>query len=152
MMEKQILINCRQRYQQHVALKSLKSTFLNSLHCILQSCLQNFPERIARIIQLLISTSKDCRCRIIPDFEDLTGLHNFHHHHTLSLELTCLLAVELAKQELLEMFYLNSTLNFGIPPVLVFQLEVYYKVDRLLKDLAAQQKGTTARWHSNKTR
>ena len=43
-----------------------------------------------------------------------------------------------------EMFYLNSTLNFGIPPVLVFQLEVYYMVDRL------QQKGTTARRYSNK--
>ena len=51
----------------------------------------------------------------------------------------------------LEMFYLNSTLNFGIPPVLVFQLEVYYKVDRLLTGLTAQQKGTTARWYSNKT-
>ena len=25
------------------------------------------------------------------------------------------------------MFYLNFSLNFGIPPVLVFQLEVYYK-------------------------
>ena len=49
----------------------------------------------------------------------------------------------------LEMFYLNSTLNFGIPPVLVFQLEVYYKVDRLLTGLTAQQKGTTARWYSN---
>ena len=36
---------------------------------------------------------------------------------------------------LLEMFYLNSTLNFGIPPVLVFQLEVYYMVDRLLTGL-----------------
>ena len=48
------------------------------------------------------------------------------------------------------MFYLNSTLNFGIPPVLVFQLEVYYKVDRLLTGLTAQQKGTTARWYSNK--
>ena len=47
-----------------------------------------------------------------------------------------------------EMFYLNSTLNFGIPPVLLFHLEVYYKVDRLL---TAQQKGTTARWYSNKT-
>ena len=45
------------------------------------------------------------------------------------------------------MFYLN----FGIPPVLVFQLEVYYKVDRLLNGLTAQQKGTTARWYSNKT-
>ena len=49
------------------------------------------------------------------------------------------------------MFYLNSTLNFGIPPVLVFQLEVYYKVDRLLTGLTAQQKGTTARWYPNKT-
>ena len=49
------------------------------------------------------------------------------------------------------MFYLNSALNFGIPPVLVFQLEVYYKVDRLLTGVTAQPKGTTARWHSNKT-
>ena len=49
------------------------------------------------------------------------------------------------------MFYLNSTLNLGIQPVLVFQLEVYYKVDRLLTGLTAQQKGTTARWYSNKT-
>ena len=30
-----------------------------------------------------------------------------------------------------EMFYLKSTLNFGIPPVLLFQLEVYYEVDSL---------------------
>ena len=51
----------------------------------------------------------------------------------------------------LEMFYLNSTLNFGILPVLVFQLEVYYKADRLLSGLTAQQKGTTARRYSNKT-
>ena len=49
------------------------------------------------------------------------------------------------------MFYLNSTLNIGIPLVLVFQLEVYYKLDRLLTGLPAQQKGTTARWYSNKT-
>ena len=42
-----------------------------------------------------------------------------------------------------EMFYLNSTF-YGILPVLVFQLEVYYKVDRLLTGLTAQQKGTTA--------
>ena len=49
------------------------------------------------------------------------------------------------------MFYLNSTLNFGIPPVLVFQLEVYYKVYRLLTGLTAQPKGTIARWYSNKT-
>ena len=40
------------------------------------------------------------------------------------------------------MLYMNSTLNFGIPPVLVFQL---------LTGLAAQQKGTTVRWYSNKT-
>ena len=51
----------------------------------------------------------------------------------------------------MEMFYLNSTLNFGILPVFVFQLEVYYKVDRLLTGLTAQLKGTTARWYSNKT-
>ena len=49
------------------------------------------------------------------------------------------------------MFYLNSTLNLGIQPVLVFQLEVYYKVDRLLTGPTAQQKGTAARWYSNKT-
>ena len=51
----------------------------------------------------------------------------------------------------IELFYLNSTLNFGIPTVLVFQIEVYYKVDRLLTGLTAQQKGTAARWYSNKT-
>ena len=50
-----------------------------------------------------------------------------------------------------EIFYLNSTLNFGILPELVFQLKVCYKVDRLLTGLTAQQKGTTARWYSNKT-
>ena len=55
-----------------------------------------------------------------------------------SIYILCTLNVKL------EMFYLNSTLNFGIPPVLVFQLEVYYKVDRLLTGLTAQQKGTTA--------
>ena len=53
--------------------------------------------------------------------------------------------------KVLEVFYLNSTLNFGIPPVLVFQLEVCYKVDRLLTGITAQQKGTTAQWYSNKT-
>ena len=51
----------------------------------------------------------------------------------------------------IEMFYLNSTLNLGIPPILVFQLEVYYKVDRLLTGLTAKKKGATARWYSNKT-
>ena len=50
----------------------------------------------------------------------------------------------------LEMFYLNSTLNFGIPPVLVYQKEVYYEVNRLLTGLTVQQKGTAARWYSNK--
>ena len=49
------------------------------------------------------------------------------------------------------MFYLNSTLNFRILPVFVFQLEVYYKVDRLLTGLTAQQKVITVRWYSNKT-
>ena len=49
------------------------------------------------------------------------------------------------------MFYLNTTLNFGIPPVLLFQLEVYCEVDRLLTGLTAQQKGTPAQWYSNKT-
>ena len=49
-----------------------------------------------------------------------------------------------------EMFYLYSTLNFGILPVMVFQLEVYHKLDRLLTGITAQQKGTTARWYSNK--
>ena len=48
-----------------------------------------------------------------------------------------------------ELFYLNSILNFGILPVLVFQLEVCCKVDRLLTGITAQQKGTTARWYSN---
>ena len=51
----------------------------------------------------------------------------------------------------IEVFYLNSTLNFGILPVLVFQLEVCHKVDRLLTGITAQQNGTTARWYSNKT-
>ena len=49
------------------------------------------------------------------------------------------------------MFYLNSTLNFGIPPILLFQLKVYCKVDRLLTGLTAQPKGTNARLYSNKT-
>ena len=30
------------------------------------------------------------------------------------------------KKNFIEMFYLNSTLNFGILPVMVFQLEDYY--------------------------
>ena len=33
---------------------------------------------------------------------------------------------------------------------MVFQLEVYYKVDRLLTGLTAQPNGTNARWYSNK--
>ena len=51
----------------------------------------------------------------------------------------------------LEMFYLHSTLDFGILPVLIIQLEVYWKVDRLLTGLTALQIGTTAQWYSNKT-
>ena len=47
--------------------------------------------------------------------------------------------ISLPSWDIIEMFYLNSTLNFGIPPVLEFQLEVYYKVDRLLTGLTAQQ-------------
>ena len=34
---------------------------------------------------------------------------------------------------------------------MVFQIEVYYEVDRLLNGLTAQQKGPTGRWYSNKT-
>ena len=49
------------------------------------------------------------------------------------------------------MFYLTSTLNFGILPVLIFQLEVYNKVDRVLTGLTAQQKGRIGLWYSNKT-
>ena len=41
-------------------------------------------------------------------------------------------------------------INFEIPAALVFQLEVYYKVDRFLTSLTAQQIGTTAQWYSNK--
>ena len=63
----------------------------------------------------------------------------------------CQLVWGLRIPKIIEVFYLNSTLNFGIPPVLVFQLEVCYKVDRLLTGITAQQKGTTARWYSNKT-
>ena len=50
-----------------------------------------------------------------------------------------------------KLIYLNSTLNYGIPPVLVFQLEVYCNVDRLQTGLTAQKEGTNARWYSNKT-
>ena len=49
------------------------------------------------------------------------------------------------------MFYFSSTLNFYIPPVLVFKLEVYYNEGRLLTGLTAQQSVSTARWYSNKT-
>ena len=55
----------------------------------------------------------------------------------------------LCKKILHESFYYCTTLNFWIPPV--FQKEAYYKVDRLLTGLTAQQIGTPARWYSNKT-
>ena len=45
-----------------------------------------------------------------------------------------------------ESFYYWTNLNFEITVAFVFQLEVYYKVDRLLTGLTAQPKGTTARW------
>ena len=48
-----------------------------------------------------------------------------------------------------ESVYLNTTLNFEILAALVFQLEVYYKVDRLLTGIAPQQIGTTTQWYSN---
>ena len=51
----------------------------------------------------------------------------------------------------IESFFYYSTLNFEILAALVFQLEVYYNVDRLLTGLSAQQIGTTARWYSNNT-
>ena len=50
---------------------------------------------------------------------------------------------------MLEMFYLNSTLNFGIQPGLVFLLEVYYKVDRLLTGLTDQHKNKKEQLLSN---
>ena len=59
--------------------------------------------------------------------------------------------MRVVKAVMLDSIYLNTILNFEIPAVLVFQLEVDYKVDRLLTGLTAQQKGTTARWYSNKT-
>ena len=44
------------------------------------------------------------------------------------------------KETAVEMFYSNSNLNFGIPPVLVFKLEVYFKVDRLLTGLSSSKR------------
>ena len=52
---------------------------------------------------------------------------------------------------MIELFYYWTTINFEIQAAVVFQLEVNYKVDRLLADLTAQQIGKTARWYSNKT-
>ena len=46
-------------------------------------------------------------------------------------------------------FYLKFEITTSA--VLVFQLEVYNMVDRLLTGLTAQQKGTTTQWYSNKT-
>ena len=48
----------------------------------------------------------------------------------IQLESISLIKIKLCLR-VLEMFYLNSTLNFGILLVFVFQLEVYHKVDRL---------------------
>ena len=52
---------------------------------------------------------------------------------------------------MIELFYYWTTINFEIPAALVFQLEVYYMVNRVLIGLTAQQIGTTAQWYSNKT-
>ena len=49
------------------------------------------------------------------------------------------------KFNIVESFYLYSTLNFEIPAALVFQL------NRLLTGLTTQQIGTTAQMYSNKT-
>ena len=51
---------------------------------------------------------------------------------------------------ILKMFYLNSTLKFGMPTSIGIPVKVYYKVDSFLTALTAQQKGTTAQWYSNK--
>ena len=91
---------------------------------------------------------------IIFHFKAIIGV-SFHGHYLWGISKTfqtqTFFNTSFVKKVLLEMLYLNSTLNFGIPPVLVFQLEVYYEVDRLLTGLTAQRKGTTARWYSNKT-
>ena len=47
-------------------------------------------------------------------------------------------------QKLISSLYLNTILNSKLPAALVFQLEVYYNVDRLLIGLTAQQIGATA--------
>ena len=47
----------------------------------------------------------------------------------------------------MSIYWLNKTSRH----LVIFQLEVYYKVDRLLTGLPTQQKWTTARWYSNKT-
>ena len=50
------------------------------------------------------------------------------------------------------MFYLISTLSFGIPVLYWYWYSSWKsKVDRLLTGQTAQQKGTTDRWYSNKT-
>ena len=51
----------------------------------------------------------------------------------------------------IEMFYLNSTLNFGIPPVLVFQLEVCLPYSRLLAGIQILAVFPNLRWNSNIT-
>ena len=78
-----------------------------------------------------------------------------------SCSLLCLCQHEFHKREsssndllfYLEMFSLYSTLNFGIPPVLVIQLEVYDNTKgRQTSNWSNwSTKGTTARWYSNKT-
>ena len=50
-----------------------------------------------------------------------------------------------------ESFYYWNTLIFGIAIEFVSQLEVYYKLDRLLIVLSSQQSSISVRCYSNKT-
>ena len=74
----------------------------------------------------------------------LTYIYDTNTSSRAALSLLAYCHYYMQERNCIEMFYLNSTLNFGIPPGFVFQLEIYYKkVDRLLNGLTAQQKGTT---------
>ena len=83
--------------------------------------------------------------------KNLTSLDTLNQILFLFFHPLTKVSTRIFKKKLLEIFYLNSNLNFGILPVMVFQLEVYYKVDSFLTGLTAQQKGTDAQWYSNKT-
>ena len=100
---------------------------------------------------------KDFQSRKMCEGGEIAALNLIQRIQPILLELTYIIVLHVIQVSscfyfkcYIKMFYLNSTLNFGILPVLVFQLEVYYKVDGLLTGLTAQQKGTIARWYSNK--